>query len=113
VTESLFDIIDRVQSVPRSASGDPVSSERAENKARESGLIKGQALIVLELVKRFSGRTSKELARAVEINQLGSLDRYQIARRLPELESAKLIRRTDEDTESRWWPVTDSHDPNG
>lgn len=102
--QSLIALIDTVQAVPRSASGDPVSSERAEIAARESGLMRGQALIVLGLVKSAPGRTSKELAQVDSfLRGKCSLDRYQIARRLPELESAKLVRRTDADTESRWW----------
>lgn len=98
--------IDQAQSANRSGRSDPASSEVAEHKARESGLMRGQALIVLGLVKSAPGRTSKELA-AVDSFMRGkqALDRYQIARRCPELLSAKLIRRTNEDTESRWWPV--------
>ena len=98
--QSLFDTLDRVQAVPRSASGDAPASERAENKMRESGKMRGQALAVLTLVKRFPGYTSKELA-----SESWPLDRYQLARRLPELLSAGLVTRTDEKVESRWWPV--------
>jgi hypothetical protein len=65
---------------------------------RESGQMRSQALEILELVKQFPGRTSKELG------SFGRLDRHRVARRLPELESAKLVRRTDADRESRWWP---------
>lgn len=100
----LLALIERAQAVPRTASGDPRASERAEFKMRESGAMRSQALEVLELVRRFPGRTSKELARAIEVNRIETrLDRPAIGRRLPELESAKLVRRTDEDRESRWW----------
>lgn len=102
--QSLIALIDTVQAVPRSASGDPRASERAEFKMRESGAMRSQALEVLELVRLFPGRTSKELARAIEVNRIETrLDRPAIGRRLPELESAKLVRRTDEDRESKWW----------
>ena len=101
-TQSLFDVIDRVQAVPRSASGDPVSSERTEIRARASGAMKGQAIAVLELVKSRPGLTSRELA-GIYLGR-PQLDRYQIARRLPELLSAGLVTRTDEEKESRWWP---------
>lgn len=103
---SLLALLDTVQAVPRTRTSHPVSSERAEIRARESGVMRGQALIVLGLVKSVPGRTSKELA-AVDSFMRGKcgLDRYQIARRLPELLSAKLVRRTDEQTESRWWPI--------
>lgn len=102
---SLLALLDRVQAVPRTASGDPVSSECAEIRMRESGEMRGQALIVLGLVKSAPGRTSKELAAIDAFLRSNHLDRYQIARRLPELEAAKLVRRTDEDVESRWWAV--------
>lgn len=104
--QSLLSIIDTVQAVPRSAIADPEASHRAEIRVRESGVMRGQALIVLGLVKSAPGRTSKELA-AVDSFMRGKcgLDRYQIARRLPELLNAKLVTRTDEDTESRWWPA--------
>jgi hypothetical protein len=97
--QNLLAVLDRVQAIPRTASGDPVSSERAEIRMRESGQMRSQALEVLELVKQFPGRTSKQLG------ELGSLDRYRIARRLPELLAARKLTRTDEDRESRWWPV--------
>jgi DNA-binding MarR family transcriptional regulator len=67
---------------------------------RKSGALKGQALIALDLVKQFPGRSSKELAK------LGSLDRYQIARRLPELLEMKHVTRTQsDDKDCLWWPV--------
>ena len=96
--QDLLAILDRVQSVPRTRSSHPVSSEKAEIRARESGQMRSQALEILEMVKANPGRTSKELG------TLGRLDRYRIARRLPELESANLVSRTDSDVESRWWP---------
>lgn len=55
-----------------------------------------QAIDCLNVVKANPGLTSKQLGRL-------ALDRYIFARRLPELESAKLVRRSDEDKESRWW----------
>lgn len=103
---SIYDVIDTVQAVPRSRSSHPVASERAENAHRASGEMKSQAIEVLALVRRFPGRTSKELGKAIETNRIETkLDRYRIARRLPELESAKLVTRTDEQKESRWWPA--------
>lgn len=99
-----FDVIDTVQRAPRSRVSNVEASHRAEQRMKSSGQMKSQAVEVLALVQRFPGRTSKELGRAIEINRIDTkLDRYRIARRLPELESAKLITRTDEDRESRWW----------
>lgn len=83
---------------PRSRRKDPLSSKRAEDQMRRSGALRGQALIALELVKQFPGKSSKELAK------LGSLDRYQIARRLPELLSMGKVRREEfEDQDCKWW----------
>src|SRR5690348_6159571 len=104
--QSLLAILDRVQSVPRSRSSHPGSSERAEIKARASRKMRGQALEVLEMLKLAPGKTSKELAvYAATLFPGNALDRYQIARRLPELLAANLVTRTDSDVESRWWPV--------
>lgn len=59
-----------------------------------------QAVRILEIVKQFPGATSRELGMLQT-----EFDRYQIARRLPELLAARQVTRTDEETESRWWPV--------
>lgn len=67
---------------------DPLSSKRAAKEIERTGTLKGQRLIALELVKQFPGRSSKELSK------LGTLDRYQLARRLPELEVMKHVRVT-------------------
>jgi hypothetical protein len=67
---------------------------------RRSGVLKGQRLIALGLVKQFPGRSSKELAK------LGTLDRYQLARRLPELVElghARVSQTGKED--QKWWAV--------
>lgn len=96
---TIYELLDRVQSVPRTASGDPVSSERAEIRMRESGRMRSQALTVLEMIKANPGLTSKQLG------AIGPLDRYQVARRTPELLAARKVTRTDENVESRWWAV--------
>jgi hypothetical protein len=84
--------------VPRSRRTDPLSSKRAEDQMRRSGALKGQRLIALELVKQFPGRSSKELAK------LGTLDRYQLARRLPELVSLGHVRVTQTgNDDQKWW----------
>lgn len=85
---------------PRSRRTDPKSSRRAEDQMRRSGALRGQAMIVLDLVKQFPGKTSKELG------NLGSLDRHAVARRLPDLLKAKLVRRTEEGSnDCQWWAV--------
>jgi DNA-binding MarR family transcriptional regulator len=83
---------------PRSRRSDPSSSQRAEEKMRASGALKGQQLIALSMVRANPGRTSKELG------SIGPLDRYQVARRLPELEAMNLVYRVESDVEDcRWW----------
>lgn len=70
---------------------------------RSSGTMRGQRLIAFELVKANPGRTSKELS------ELGTLDRYQLARRLPELaELGKVFRTNQGNEDSRWWVVPQS-----
>jgi predicted HTH transcriptional regulator len=84
--------------VPRSRRTDPESSRRAEDQLRRSGVLRGQQKIALELVKAHPGKTSKQLAR------LGTLDRYQLARRLPELLEMKLVTRTETgNLDCQWW----------
>lgn len=84
--------------VPRSRRDDPLSSKRAAEQMDRSGTLRGQRLITLDLVKQFPGRTSKELAR------LGTLDRYQLARRLPELLIMRFVKRVEFGTEDcRWY----------
>lgn len=65
---------------------------------RDSGALKGQAMIAFELVKENPGKTSKELAK------LGTLDRYQLARRLSDLLHAKRVWRFEsDDSDCRWF----------
>ena len=67
---------------------------------RRSGALKGQRLIALDLVKQFPGRSSKELAK------LGTLDRYQLARRLPELVELGHVKVSQTGKEDqKWWAV--------
>lgn len=83
----------------RSRTSDPLSSKKAEEDCKRSGVMRGQRVLAMELVEKFPGRTSKQLA------DLGTLDRYQLAKRLPELRELKLVRTTHEgSSELRWWP---------
>ncbi len=66
---------------------DPDSSHHAARKMIDSGGLARQAGIVLAAVRRNPRRTSAELADHCE------LDRYQIARRLPELEAQGLVEK--------------------
>lgn len=75
---------------PLSHRGDPVSSYKAGNRALRSRKIRGQTQAVLEALKRHPNTTSAELAR------LADLDRYAVARRLPNLAHRGLAERGPE-----------------
>lgn len=66
---------------------DPASSHIAAQRMVDTDAIGEQQRLVLDLVKRYPNHTSDELA------GLGRLDRYQLARRLPELERDGFIER--------------------
>jgi len=68
--------------VPTSRVNDPISSHLAEEEINRSGVRENQQEIVYKIVKRFPGLTSRELTQACD------LDRYQIARRLADLENS-------------------------
>lgn len=72
---------------PRTRRGDPRSSQDAATAIEESGRAKTQALRVLRALRRYPNSTSMELAKASRI------DRYAVARRLPELATANLVKR--------------------
>jgi len=92
--------IPRQELAAASRKTDPESSKRVAREIEKSGVLKGQRLIALELVKQYPGRTSKELS------QLGTLDRYQLARRLADLLKEKLVRRVETQAEDcRWWSL--------
>lgn len=73
------------QALARNA--DPHTSHLAAREVERSGLGRRQRDMVLAALRRFGRRTSLELA------QCADLDRYVIARRLPELERAGLVAR--------------------
>lgn len=90
---SILDAIDR------SRSGDPQSSKRAEREIKRSGTLRGQAQMVLGLIKRYPGRSTKELS------ELGTLDRYQIARRSADLKRLGLVKAVAiGSSDLQWWP---------
>ena len=70
---------------------DPHTSHAAAREAERSGRAERQRQIVLRCVKRHAAdrpRTSMELAACMR------LDRYMVARRLPELEKARQVRKS-------------------
>ena len=78
--------ITRALRTPIHAKGDPGTSASAGSQITRSGKREGQCLAALALVKKYPGCTSLELAR-----KGGTLDRYCLARRLPELEHGELV----------------------
>jgi len=79
--QKLFD------STPTYRKTDPRSSKNASDEVIATGKRAAQQHFVLEMVRRHPFSTSLELSRC------GNLDRYQVARRLPELERAGMIVR--------------------
>jgi hypothetical protein len=74
-------------SAPIARRKDPASSRAAAEAITGSGERQRQTAEVLRLVRDHPGYTSLELTRFTD------LDRYQVARRLPELEQALAVRK--------------------
>lgn len=93
---------------PHSRRNDPRSSHEAGERMRKSGALGDQQARTAAAVRAWPGRTSHELA------ELARMDRYAIARRLPECERScpAQIKRGEIRTCSitgraalTWWPV--------
>ena len=91
---------------PASRRTDPPSSKAAEQRVTHSGQRRKQADIVLDAVKAHPGRT------AWMLTQFCELDRYQIQRRLSDLERIGKVSKgrsrvcTVQGTQAvSWWPV--------
>ena len=89
------------QRPPRARSTDPGSSHAAATDMERSGKMGAQMAEALRLVRAYPGLTSKQLA------EVSELDRYQIARRLPDLEKKGLARHVDRGRgeQVRWFPT--------
>ena len=70
---------------PIARNTDPITSHISAHEITYSGARTTQQIEVLELVSDYAGHTSRELA------VWSAMDRYQMARRLPELEHAGLV----------------------
>lgn len=66
---------------------DPISSHHAAAEMQRTGAARAQAERVLSAIRRYPGSTSAELAKSAHI------ERYCVARRLPELETLGLVRK--------------------
>jgi hypothetical protein len=82
--------LDLFDARPKARRTDPVTSHEAAEFAEASGTIGHQQEIVEALVRKHPGNTSAELAWSEDAK---GLDRYAIARRLPELERLGLVRK--------------------
>jgi len=71
----------------RAATADPATSHIAAREVEASGAAQGQRDKVRELVTRYPDSTAMELA------SMSSLNQFQVARRLPELQRAGLVAR--------------------
>lgn len=88
----------------RARRDDPISSHEAAERVNR-GTAKRHREIVTDLVWKFPGRTSKELAMLVDKpDKDGGIDRHEIARRLPEAEAEGEIHRRDGGRELTWHP---------
>ena len=72
---------------PLAANRDPITSHLAASQLTQSGARGKQKQRVLEALRSYPGRTSAELALAA------ALDRYLVARRLPDLRSDGLAQQ--------------------
>ncbi len=83
-----LDAFDQVR-FPRARSNDARSSHEAAAQVERSGTAKAQAERVLAAIRRYPNSTSMELSRSAHI------ERYVVARRLPELAAAGLVERIE------------------
>jgi hypothetical protein len=93
-----------IADLPRARTTDPETSHEAGDAIRASGELGRQQTAVLEAVRRWPGLTSLELGARMK------LDRWAIARRLPELETARKVWRDGTRVingrrHTQWWPV--------
>lgn len=72
---------------PAARNTDPITSHMAALEITARGKRGRQQQLVLRIVIKNPGKTSRELA------DICALDRYQVARRLPELEAAGVIEK--------------------
>lgn len=72
---------------PIARNADPISSHLAAREITESGVRGNQAQVAFSAVQRHPGLTSFELSNHCW------LDRYQAARRLPELQESGLVEK--------------------
>jgi len=90
---------------PAARTNDPITSHLAAEKVTSSGKRHTNMLAVIDAVCMHPGLTSAELA------QYTPLDRYEVARRLPEAERTHAVVKGEKrqctmtgNTATTWWP---------
>ena len=87
---------------PRARNTDPETSHEAADAIKASGELGRQQMAVLAAVRRWPGLTSLELGARMK------LDRWAVARRLPELEGVHVRKGEAKTVNGRrhvtWWP---------
>lgn len=84
---SLWDAVAGIADIAIARMSDPATSHEAAAEVTKSGSRQRQLTAVLAAVSGNPGATSAEIAKA------SNLDRYLVARRLPELEKLGFVRR--------------------
>ena len=97
-TPARYDDMPEPAPVARARRSDPESSKAAAAEMNASGAARVQRERVIDLVFRYPGKTSRELAKLD-----GELDRHAVARRLPEAEAAGEIHRRSAGTAELTW----------
>lgn len=82
----MIEQLELLGSVARARRTDPVSSHLAAERVETIGKAQAQRIEALSAVARHPGRTSAELS------ELTTVDRYVLARRLPELRAESRVR---------------------
>jgi hypothetical protein len=75
----------------RARSTDPESSHEAARVMNESGKARAHREMAIDMVWKYPGNTSRELAGLPDCP--GELDRYELARRLPEAECEGQVKK--------------------
>lgn len=83
--------LDLLSDSPIARRRDPDTSHEAAEHVTASGSRARQQALVIDLVRRYPGHTSAELAIKSELGG-GDVDRWTAARRLPELRKAWLVK---------------------
>lgn len=106
MTGDLFAIPVRRVETPIARKTDPTSSHLAAAEITASGARAHQQAQTIAAVRTYPGRTSQELA------ELTQIDRYTLARRLPECVTAGAVRKGEQRACAvtgrlalMWWPT--------